>query len=66
VLWLQDLLPDEATVTGLLDENKPAVKAARRLERATSRSAARVVAISETFRDNLCARGVPHDQVARI
>jgi colanic acid biosynthesis glycosyl transferase WcaI len=66
VLWLQDLLPDAATVTGLLDEDKPTVKAGRRLERAAYRSAARVVAISETFRDNLRARGVPRDHVVRI
>jgi colanic acid biosynthesis glycosyl transferase WcaI len=66
VLWLQDLLPDGATVTGLLDEDKLAVKAARGLERAAYRSAARVVAISETFRDNLYARGVPRDHVVRI
>jgi colanic acid biosynthesis glycosyl transferase WcaI len=66
VLWLQDLLPDAATVTGLLDEDKLTVRTARWLERATYRSAARVVAISETFRENLCARGVPRDQVVRI
>jgi colanic acid biosynthesis glycosyl transferase WcaI len=66
VLWLQDLLPDAATVTGLLDEDKPTVRTARRLERAAYRSAARVVAISETFRDILRARGVPRDHVVRI
>jgi colanic acid biosynthesis glycosyl transferase WcaI len=66
VLWLQDLLPDAATVTGLLDENKLTVRTARRLERAAYRSAARVVAISESFRDNLRARGVPRDHVVRV
>jgi colanic acid biosynthesis glycosyl transferase WcaI len=66
VLWLQDLLPDAATVTGLLEEDKLVIRGARRLERAAYRSAARVVAISETFRDNLRARGVARDHVVRI
>jgi colanic acid biosynthesis glycosyl transferase WcaI len=65
-LWLQDILPDAATSTGLLDETARTVKAARVLERAAYRSAARVVAISETFRHNLNAKGVPDDRVVRI
>ena len=66
VLWLQDILPDAAAVTGLLDEERVLVKAARRFERAAYRSAARVVAISETFRENLSAKGVPAEHVVRI
>lgn len=66
VMWLQDILPDGATVTGLLDEGRATVRAARRFERAAYRSASRVVAISETFRENLRAKGVPDDHTVRI
>lgn len=66
VMWLQDILPDAAVVTGLLDEDRLVVRAARRFERAAYRSAARVVVISETFRDNLGGKGVPDAHLVRI
>ena len=65
VLWLQDILPDGAVTTGLVDEG-PALRAARRLERAAYRSAERIVVISDTFRSNLLAKGVPAEKLVRL
>ena len=57
VLWLQDVLPDAALVSGILEEGT-AIKLARRLEHAAYQSAARIVVISESFEENLRAKGV--------
>jgi colanic acid biosynthesis glycosyl transferase WcaI len=66
VLWLQDILPDGAAVSGLLEEERLAVRAARRFEGAAYRSAARVVVISDTFRQNLLHKAVPDEKILRI
>ena len=58
VLWLQDVLPDAATTTGLMNEG-PLLALARWLERLTYDSASMIVVISESFRENLLAKGVP-------
>jgi colanic acid biosynthesis glycosyl transferase WcaI len=58
VLWLQDVLPDGATTTGLVREG-PLLALARRLEHLAYRSASTIVVISESFRENLLAKGVP-------
>jgi colanic acid biosynthesis glycosyl transferase WcaI len=65
VLWLQDILPDGAASTGLV-ESGPVLEAARRFERAAYREANRVVVISESFEENLRAKDVPAGKVARI
>lgn len=65
VLWLQDILPDGAMVTGVLEEGR-LIDAARRLELAAYRSATRVVGISESFRENLLQKGVPDEKIVRI
>jgi colanic acid biosynthesis glycosyl transferase WcaI len=65
VLWLQDILPDAAMTTGLL-ESGLALRAARALERAAYRSACRTVVISETFAQNLRRKGVPSSRLTRI
>jgi putative colanic acid biosynthesis glycosyltransferase WcaI len=65
VLWLQDILPDAATATGLLEEG-PLVRLARRFEIAAYRSARRVVVISDSFAENLAAKGVPASRIVRI
>jgi len=66
VLWLQDILPDGAAVTGLMDSDRLAMRLARRLERAAYRSAAKIVVISDTFRRNLESKGVPPDRIATL
>jgi colanic acid biosynthesis glycosyl transferase WcaI len=58
VLWIQDLLPEGAVTTGVLDEG-PILTAARRLESAAYRAASRIVVVSDTFRRKLVAQGVP-------
>lgn len=65
VLWLQDVLPDGATATGMVEEGL-SVSAARRLERAAYRSAERIVVIGDSFTENLTAKGVPVEKIARV
>jgi colanic acid biosynthesis glycosyl transferase WcaI len=65
VLWLQDILPDGATATGLLEEGR-LIGALRRFELAAYRSARRVVVISDSFAENLLAKGVPSERIVRI
>lgn len=65
VLWLEDILPDAASTTGLMREGL-ALRVARRLEHFVYRSADRIVVISDAFRENLLAKGVPAWKVAHI
>ncbi len=65
VLWLQDILPDGAAATGLVDAG-PMLKAARRFERAAYRSASHIVVLSDTFRENLRCKGVADTKITRI
>ena len=65
VLWLQDILPDAATTTGIIREG-PVIALARRLERRAYRSAARIAVISESFADNLRAKGVDERKVLQV
>ena len=62
VLWLQDILPDAATTTGLM-RSGAAVDAAQRLERAAYSSATRMVVPSEAFRRNLIAKSVDSSKI---
>jgi colanic acid biosynthesis glycosyl transferase WcaI len=66
VIWLHDILPDGATATGLVDEWSPAIKAARRLERAAYRSARKIAVLSRAFTENLVAKGVPEEKIQLI
>jgi colanic acid biosynthesis glycosyl transferase WcaI len=65
VLWLQDILPDGATATGILREGA-LIRAARRFERAAYRSARHIVVISDSFAGNLAGKGVPEAKMTRI
>lgn len=65
VQWVQDIVTDGAASTGLLSEG-PLLDAARRFERRSYLSAARVVVISDAFRENLLAKGVPAERIVRI
>ncbi len=64
VLWLQDILPDGAMMTGILQEGR-VVQIARRLERAAYRSASKIVVISESFKENLRGKGVDEAKLVR-
>jgi colanic acid biosynthesis glycosyl transferase WcaI len=65
VLWLQDILPDGATATGLLSEGR-LTSLARRFEQLAYRSATRIVVISDSFASNLHAKGVSDRKIVRI
>jgi colanic acid biosynthesis glycosyl transferase WcaI len=65
VIWLQDVFPDAAATTRLL-ENRVALRTAQALERAAYAAADQIVVISETFKENLVQKGVPEDKVVRI
>jgi colanic acid biosynthesis glycosyl transferase WcaI len=66
VLWMQDLLPDGAVSTGLLDADSRVVRASRRLERSAYRSAHRIVVLSSAVADNLRTKGVDADKMELI
>jgi colanic acid biosynthesis glycosyl transferase WcaI len=65
VLWLHDILPDGATATGLVQDGY-VVAAARWLERAAYARADRIVVLSQSFTQNLTAKGVPRDKIRLI
>lgn len=65
ILWLQDILPDAAATTGLV-ANPLALGAARWLERAAYRMTDRIAVISDTFRSNLIAKGVPAAKIVVV
>jgi colanic acid biosynthesis glycosyl transferase WcaI len=66
VLWLQDILPDGAASSGIIDDSSVVMRQSRRLELAAYRSARRVIAISEAFVENLVAKGVPREKIDLI
>ena len=66
MLWVQDILPDGAIDTGLLDPDSKAAKISRKLELAAYDSADRVVVISDNFRSNLEKKEVPTSKLSRI
>lgn len=65
VMWLQDILPDGAATTGLVEPGA-VLDAARRFERAAYTDAARIIVISDAFERNLLAKGVPAGRMTRI
>lgn len=65
VLHLQDLLPDLAVALGML-RNRLAIQIARGLERFLYRRAALIFVISEGFRTNLLAKGVPNSKLTVV
>ena len=65
VLWLQDIIPDAATTTGLLPESA-VTQGARKLERAAYRSAVRIVVISQAFERNLLDKDVDRSKLDLI
>lgn len=66
LLWLQDILPDGASSTGIVAEDGAIVKLSRKLERHAYRSADRIVVISERFAENLQDKGVDRDRLRKI
>ncbi len=57
VLWLQDILPDGAAATGLVEQGI-VLNFARRLEQAAYRESKRIIVPSMSFTENLGRKGV--------
>lgn len=57
VLWLQDILPDGASATGLLRQGD-VLRIARQLEQAAYRESKRIIVPSMSFTENLGRKGV--------
>lgn len=66
MLWVQDILPDGAIDTGLLDADSLPARVSRKLELAAYDSADRVVVISDNFKKNLAKKAVPDSKLRRI
>ncbi len=62
-IWLQDILPDGAATTGYIDRESWVYRFSRRLESSAYDSARGIVVLSESFRDNLRAKGVPDSKM---
>jgi len=62
VINLQDVYPQIAVKLGYL-RNRPAIRFFERMERRIYRRAARVVVITESFREDLLHKGVPEEKL---
>ena len=60
---LQDIFPDSLVHTGLSTENSLAFKIGRWMENITYRNADKIIVISEDFKANIMAKGVPADKI---
>jgi colanic acid biosynthesis glycosyl transferase WcaI len=65
VVNVQDIYPDIAVATGFL-KNRWAISVFQRMERWIYRRAARIVVISEGFRENLLRKNVTRDRVSVV
>lgn len=65
LLWLQDILPDGAAATGLVQAGL-VMRLAHLLERGAYREADRIVVLSRSFTANLVDKGVPPGKVEVI
>ncbi|MCR5575454.1 MAG: glycosyltransferase family 4 protein [Oscillospiraceae bacterium] len=63
---LQDVFPDSLVNAGLTREGSPVWKLGRRIEDFTYRHAERIIVISEGFKRNLLAKGVPEDKLCVV
>lgn len=63
---LQDIFPDSLVSTGLTKKGSLLWKIGRVIEDFTYRNADKIVVISEDFKKNIMAKGVPEDKIAVI
>ena len=63
---LQDIFPDSLVNTGMTRENSFLWKIGRFVESYTYRGADKIVVISEDFKNNIMAKGVPEEKIAVI
>jgi colanic acid biosynthesis glycosyl transferase WcaI len=64
LLWVQDILPDGAATTGYLENDGIGYRLSRRLETGSYRNARHIIVLSESFRTNLLAKGVPSEKIS--
>lgn len=63
---LQDIFPDSLVGTGLAKKDGLLWKIGRRIENFTYRNADKIVVISQDFKHNIMAKGVPEDKIEVI
>jgi glycosyltransferase involved in cell wall biosynthesis len=63
---LQDIFPDSLVGTGLAKKNGLLWKIGRRIENCTYRNADKIVVISQDFKRNIKAKGVPEEKIEVI
>lgn len=66
VYCLQDIFPDSLAGTGLAKKDGILWKIGRVIEDFTYRNADKIIVISEDFKKNIMAKGVPEDKIAVI
>lgn len=66
ILWLQDILPDGAAATGLVENGGIVSTVSRRLESAAYRHASLIVTLSNDLQPNLLAKNVPAGKMRTI
>lgn len=66
VLNLQDIFPDSLVASGMTHRGSFLWKIGRKIEDFTYRNVDRIIVISEDFKKNIMAKGVPEDKIAVI
>jgi|WetSurMetagenome_2_1015567.scaffolds.fasta_scaffold35279_3 glycosyltransferase involved in cell wall biosynthesis len=66
VYCLQDIFPDSMVSAGLTKNGSLIWKAGRTMERFTYRHANKIIVISQDFKQNIMAKGVPEDKIEVI
>lgn len=66
IYCLQDIFPDSFVATGLAKKDGLLWKIGRIIENFTYRNADKIIVISEDFKKNIMAKGVPEDKIAVI
>ena len=66
VYSLQDIFPDSLVHTGLAKRDGLLWKIGRKIEDMTYRNSDLIVAISEDFKKNILAKGVPEEKIVMI
>ena len=63
---LQDIFPDSLVHTGISTEDSLAYKIGRWMEKVTYKNADKIIVISEDFKANIMAKGVPEDKIVVV
>ncbi|GHU68125.1 glycosyltransferase WbuB [Bacteroidia bacterium] len=63
---LQDIFPDSLVSTGITNNNSFIWRLGRKIENFTYKNADKIIVISEDFRQNILAKGVPADKIEVI